>query len=105
MLRFFIEKGNVRLVNKENKLIKVLNSGESFGEIALLRGRKRNNSAIAIEPTTLKIIKGSMISKLINSEDPMVQLVLLSLAKKLEIINGIRSIDHHNRLKKEGLII
>ena len=37
---FFIEKGNVRLVNKENKLIKVLNSGESFGEIALIRGRK-----------------------------------------------------------------
>ena len=38
---FFIEKGNVRLVNKENKLIKVLNSGESFGEIALIRGRKK----------------------------------------------------------------
>ena len=46
-----------------------------------------------------------MISQLINDEDPMVQLVLLSLAKKLEIINGIRSIDHHNRLRKEGLII
>ncbi len=102
---YFIEKGKVKLTNKENKLIKILNSGESFGEIALLRGRKRHNSAVAIEPTTLKIIKGSMISQLINDEDPMVQLVLLSLAKKLEIINGIRSIDHHNRLRKEGLII
>ena len=92
-------------IQESNKLIKILNSGESFGEIALLRGRKRHNSAVAIEPTTLKIIKGSMISQLINAEDPMVQLVLLSLAKKLEIINGIRSIDHHNRLRKEGLII
>ena len=44
---FFIEKGNVRLVNKENKLIKILNSGESFGEIALIRGRLIN-SAISI---------------------------------------------------------
>ena len=49
---FFIEKGNVRLMNKENKLIKVLNSGESFGEIALIRGRKRLNSAIG------KLIRG-----------------------------------------------
>ena len=102
---YFIEKGKIKLISKENKTIKILNSGESFGEIALIRGRKRNNSAIAVGPTTLKIIKGVMISKLIDNENPLVQLSLISLAKKLEIINGIRSIDHHNRLKKEGLIV
>ena len=102
---FFIEKGKVRLTNKENKFIKVLNSGESFGELALLRGRKRDNSAISVGHTILKIIKGSMISKLINDENSLVQLTILSLAKKLEIINGIRSIDHHNKLKQEGLLI
>ncbi|MBF95655.1 MAG: hypothetical protein CMJ13_00315 [Pelagibacterales bacterium] len=102
---YFIEKGKVKLISKENKLIKVLNAGESFGEIALLRGRKRYNSAISIGHTTLKIIKGIMISKLVINENPLVQLALISLAKKLEIINGIRSIDHHNKLKQEGLII
>ena len=102
---FFIEKGKVKLLSKENKLIKVLNSGESFGEIALLRGRKRNNSAISVGHTILKVIKGSMISKLVNQENSLVQLALISLAKKLEIINGIRSIDHHNKLKKEGLVV
>ena len=102
---YFIEKGKVRLISKENKLIKILNAGESFGEIALLRGRKRHNSAISIGHTTLKVIKGIMISKLINNENSLVQLTLISLAKKLEIINGIRSIDHHNKLKKEGLIL
>ncbi len=102
---YFIEKGKIKLTSKENKVIKVLNSGESFGEIALIRGRKRYNSAIAVGSTTLKIIKGSMISKLIDNENPLVQLSLISLAKKLEIINGIRSIDHHNRLKKEGLLV
>ena len=71
----------------------------------MLRGRKRNNSAISVGHTILKVIKGSMISKLINEENPVVQLVLISLAKKLEIINGIRSIDHHNKLKKEGLVV
>ena len=101
---YFIEKGKVKLISKENKLIKILNSGESFGEIALLRGRKRYNSAISVGHTILKIIKEAMISKLINNETPIVQLALISLAKKLEIINGIRSIDHHNKLKKEGLI-
>ena len=63
---FFIEKGNVRLVNKENKLIKVLNSGEGFGEIALIRGRKRLNSEISIGDTILVVIKSEMISKLIE---------------------------------------
>ena len=102
---FFIEKGHVRLTNKENKLIKILNAGESFGELALLRGRKRLNSAVSVGHTILKVIKGSMIAKLVKNENPLVQLSLLSLAKKLEIINGIRSIDHHNRLKQEGLLI
>ena len=102
---FFIEKGNVRLTNKENKLIKILNSGESFGELALLRGRKRLNTAVSVSHTILKVIKGSMISKLIQNENPLVQLSLLSLAKKLEIMNGIRSIDHHNKLKQEGILI
>ena len=101
---YFIEKGKVRLISKENKLIKVLYSGESFGEIALLRGRKRHNSAISIGHTILKVIKGSMISKLIDRESSLVQLTLISLAKKLEIVNGIRSIDHHNKLKQEGLL-
>ncbi len=102
---FFIEKGKVRLVSKENKLIKILKAGESFGEIALIRGRKRLNSAISIGDTILMVIKSSMISKLIKSENSLVQLALISLAKKLEIINGIRSIDHYNKLKKEGLVV
>ena len=54
---YFIEKGKVKLISKENKLIKVLNDGESFGEIALIRGRKRYNSAIAVGHITLKVIK------------------------------------------------
>ena len=82
-----------------------MNAGESFGETALLRGRKRYNSAISIGHTILKVIRGSMISKLIDNENSLVQLSILSLAKKLEIMNGIRSIDHHNRLKQEGLIV
>ena len=102
---YFIEKGKVRLTSKENKLIKILNAGESFGEIALLRGRRRHNSATSVGHTTIKVIRGIMISKLIDNESPLVQLTLISLAKKLEIINGIRSIDHHNKLKREGLLI
>ena len=102
---FFIEKGKVRLVSNENKLIKVLNAGESFGEIALIRGRKRINSAISVGETILMVIKSTMISKLIKNENSLVQLALISLAKKLEILNGIRSIDHYNKLKKEGLLL
>ena len=69
----------------------------------------RNLACFAVKSLSnlsiLKIIKGSMISKLINDENSLVQLTILSLAKKLEIINGIRSIDHHNKLKQEGLLL
>ena len=40
LITCFLEKGQVRLLSNENKLIKILNAGESFGEIALIRGRK-----------------------------------------------------------------
>ena len=70
----------------------------------MIRGRKRLNSAISIGETILMVIKASMIAKLIKKENSLVQLVLISLAKKLEIVNGIRSIDHYNKLKKEGLV-
>ena len=66
---FFIEKRRVRLTNKDNKLIKTLNSGESFDEIALLRGRKRLNTAISQGHSIIKIIKGFMISKIIKNEN------------------------------------
>ena len=49
------------------------------------------------------VINSIMISRLIKKKI-LVQLALISLAKKLEIINGIRSIDHYNKLKKEGLV-
>ncbi len=47
------------------------------------------------------VIDSIMISKLIKKENSLVQLALISLAKKLEILNGIRSIDHYNKLKKK----
>ncbi len=46
------------------------------------------------------VIDSILISKLIKKENSLVQLALISLAKKLEILNGIRSIDHYNKLKK-----
>ena len=46
-----------------------------------------------------------MISKLIKKENSLVQLALISLAKKLEILNGIRSIDHYNKLNKMNKIL
>ena len=40
----------------------------------------------------------------LHNENSLVQLALVSIAKKLEILKGISSIDHYNKLKQEGLI-
>ena len=46
-----------------------------------------------------------MLSKLITNDNLLAQLALISLAKKLDILNGIRNIDYYNKLKREGWLI
>ena len=103
-MMYFIEKGNIQLLTRHNRELKILKSGESFGESALLRGRKRINTAIAIGTTVLKTINSDLLSKEINKEPPLVQLALLCIIKRLEIMNNLRSSDHYNTLENEGYI-
>ena len=50
------------------------------------------------------VIDSIMISKLIKKR--ILSAVSFNfISKKLEILNGIRSIDHYNKLKKEGLVV
>ena len=90
---YFIDRGGVQLVNRKNKELKRLSSGESFGESALLKGRLRNNAAFAIGTTILQAIDAKALTAEIDKEKPLVQLALLSVLKRLDLMNKLRAAD------------
>jgi CRP-like cAMP-binding protein len=90
---YFIDRGSVELVNRKGKKLKSLSSGESFGESALLAGRLRSNAAFSIGTTILQAIDADALGKEIDKEPPLVQLALLSVLKRLELMNKLKAAD------------
>ena len=87
---YFIEKGIVSLFTKNNKFITKLGEGETFGESALISGKLRNNTAIAERDTLLVEINTEILDKRISKETPLVKLTLLSVLRRLELMNKLR---------------
>tara|TARA_B100000700_G_C14945776_1_gene809096 strand:+ start:682 stop:1431 length:750 start_codon:yes stop_codon:yes gene_type:complete len=90
---YFIERGKVQLFNRNNKEIKKLSKGESFGESALLMGQPREISAISEGKTILQAIDAETLGPEIDKGSPLVQLALLSVLKRLELMNKLRAAD------------
>ena len=87
---YFIEKGSVSLYTKNDKFITKLVESESFGESALISGKLRNNTAIAECDTLLIEVNSEILDKRIAKETPLVKLTLLSILRRLELMNKLR---------------
>ncbi len=88
---YFIEDGVVKLIDKFGNQIATLKKGDCFGESSLLRGNKRNNSAISVKETKLTVIDAKMIEKELKKENYLVQLVIYAVLRKLELMNSMRN--------------
>ncbi len=88
---YFIENGAVQLLDKFGNHLASLKKGDCFGESSLLRGSRRNNSAISIKDTKLTIINFETIEKEIKKENFLVQLAIYSVLRKLELMNLMRN--------------
>ena len=88
---YFIEDGVVKLIDKFGNPFAPLKKGECFGESSLLRGSKRNNSAISIKETKLTVIDSKIIENELKKENYLVQLVIYAVLRKLELINSMRN--------------
>ena len=71
--------------------------GACFGESTLIRGKKHNNSALAIENCVIRIIDDYIIEKEIEKESYLVQLVLFLVLRRLEFMNSLRMTDNFSR--------
>tara|TARA_A100001011_G_scaffold331856_1_gene358525 strand:- start:17453 stop:18133 length:681 start_codon:yes stop_codon:yes gene_type:complete len=84
---FIILEGSVKVTRDSEDgrevILAVLSSGNFFGEISLLDGKTRSANAIAVEKTSLMILKRNDFLQLIN-EIPQISISLLSeLAKRI----------------------
>lgn len=83
---YFVESGRVKLVSDaatEAELLERVNSGASFGEMALLTGRTRAEAAKAIDDTTLWVLYKT------EYDDLIVQHPALSLALSRALSNKL----------------
>jgi EAL domain-containing protein (putative c-di-GMP-specific phosphodiesterase class I) len=87
---FILEKGQVLItVSKEgeNVPVAILNPGELFGEMAIIDGLPRSASAFAIEDCELSVISESLLNERVGASDPILQLLVSLLIKRLRSVN------------------
>ncbi|MBP0012101.1 MAG: cyclic nucleotide-binding domain-containing protein [Roseofilum sp. SID2] len=77
---YIILTGSVRIfVEKINKPLVILSSGQSFGELALMLGGNRTATAIAIEETTLFLIDRLNFGKVLHQYPQMAEQIAQDL--------------------------
>jgi CRP-like cAMP-binding protein len=61
--------------------------GEFFGEMAIIDGRPRRNSAIALEDCTLSLVSKEMIEEKLSHSDPLIRTVVHMLSNSLRMVH------------------
>ena len=90
---YFIEKGSVKLLTENKKVLAKLNSGECFGEAALISNKRRNCSAITEQKSTFLVIDRITLKKELERDPPLVRITIIALLKRLELMNKLRRAD------------
>ncbi len=94
---YFLEKGRVQLFTKNNRELATLLMGTCFGESTLIRGKKHNNSALALESCLIRTIDQGLIEKNLTSETPLVQLIVYLILRRVEFMNSLRMADNFSK--------
>ena len=87
---YFIEKGSVQIVSSEKKVLATLDVGECFGEAAILKDRNRNYTVTAKVDCSLLAIEKSVVEQKMSNNSPLVQLSVIMLLKRLELMNTFK---------------
>jgi CRP-like cAMP-binding protein len=88
---FFIQQGQVELLNPEGKAITTLNAGESFGEQAFLSGGIRGASAQALGEVICLKVSSEQANQMMSGTSPLLVPVFEALLLQLNMNNALRS--------------
>jgi CRP-like cAMP-binding protein/AmiR/NasT family two-component response regulator len=79
--------GIFKEVDGKRQPIARVKKGEFFGEMAIIDGRPRRNSAMALEDCTLSLVSKDMIEEKLASSDSLVRTLLHMLSNSLRMVH------------------
>lgn len=88
---FFIEQGQIELLNAEEKVFATLNAGESFGEQAFLSGGIRGASARALGDVVCLKISSEQARQMMSGTTQLLVPVFEALLLQLNMYNTLRA--------------
>ncbi len=105
---YVVLAGSIKLFtrgsNGEEKVLSLVNSGESFGELSLLDGRPRSASAQTLETTTVLELSSEQFMDLMQSHFDITRGILAELCRRLrqtnEHVNDLTFLDGRTRVLK-----
>ena len=102
---YFIDSGRVKIVKKvgdSEATLTVLDSGDFFGELALITGNKRVASAIALTDCKLHTMDKETFELSLSNDKKFMRKILETLALRIEEtdLNLKRHIERVSRLSK-----
>ena len=87
---YLLEKGRVLITilkDGESLPIAILGPGELFGEMAIIDGQPRSASAFALDDCEFTTISEDLLSERVSTADPIVQLLISLLIKRMRNVN------------------
>ncbi|MFC5468326.1 Crp/Fnr family transcriptional regulator [Cohnella suwonensis] len=105
---YVVLSGSIKLFTKsgsgEEKVLSLVNGGESFGELSLLDGRPRSASAQTLEPTTVLELASEHFMNLMQEHFDITRGILAELCRRLratnEHVNDLTFLDGRTRVLK-----
>ncbi|WP_167746947.1 Crp/Fnr family transcriptional regulator [Cohnella luojiensis] len=105
---YVVLSGSIKLFTKSNsgeeKVLSLVNSGESFGELSLLDGRPRSASSQTLEPTTVLELSSEQFMDLLQAHFDITRGILAELCRRLrttnEHVNDLTFLDGRTRVLK-----
>ena len=79
--------GLFRDVDGKREPIARVKKGEFFGEMAIIDGRARRNSAMALEDCTLSLVSKYLIEEKLSGSDTLIRTLLDMLTNSLRIVH------------------
>lgn len=110
---YVVLTGSIKLFTKsstnEEKVLSLVNGGESFGELSLLDGRPRSASAQTLEKTTVLELSSDHFMDLLQSHFDITRGILTELCRRLretnDHVNDLTFLDGRTRVIKNLITI
>jgi CRP-like cAMP-binding protein len=110
---YVILSGSIKIFTRspsgEEKVLSVINAGESFGELSLLDGRPRSASAQTLEPTSVLELSSQAFMGLLENHFDITRGILVELCRRLrqtnEQVNDLMFLDGRTRVLKNLIMI